>query len=95
MRHLTYDEYQEHDCSASPEDGCEVCEEWQVQQQVANDIKFDEMKEQQYKRSDFYQGGDKIYNKLVYQQLHDKNRNDLKLFKSHEVQHRLINSLIK
>ncbi len=38
---MNYEEYQSHECKASPEDGCEVCDAWQEQ----NDIKFDEMKE--------------------------------------------------
>ena len=42
---ITQEQYDSHDCHSSPEDGCEVCEEWQVQQQVANDIKFDAHKE--------------------------------------------------
>jgi len=68
MKTITYEEYDEHCCTASPEDGCKVCEEWQVQQQVANDIKFDAHKEESAEQQ---------------------------LFKSHEIQHRLINSLIK
>ena len=31
MKHLTYEEYDMHDCCASPEDGCQVCEDWQNQ----------------------------------------------------------------
>ena len=64
---MNYEEYTEHDCTASAEDGCQACEDWQGQQQVANDIKFDEHKE-----------------------LYDRNREDLKVLKSHEIQFRLI-----
>ena len=92
---VTYEEYETHDCHASAEDGCKVCEKWIDRVQTEKDMKYDELKEQEYKRSDFYQGGDKKYNQIVKQEMYDNNREDLKLFKSHEVQHRLLNNLIK
>jgi len=51
---ITQEQYDNHDCHASPEDGCQVCEDWQNQalwdkETIENNLKVLKAHEMQFK----------------------------------------------